>query len=338
MTTEFKTPESQLLDFHLERLDDAEREQVERRLAEDPGFAESSRRLGRLLKPLDYWQPGSHADRIADKVLAVIHNEQGRRIVRMDPELGGEYRPRFIPLRNLVAAAACVLLLIGVFVPGITTIRAQAQRTACASNLSTIFRGTALYREAFRRSLPYAGDLRPSAWLPGAAANRPYKSNSRHGFLLVKYGFGPTPRDFTCPSDENAEVMDVADFTAVDDFTRAANVSYDSLNLTGGEPTLRPQRNLVYLGDPSPLFKDARFDASVDPDTANSPAHGRGGQTLMMLDGRATWARTPVIGPDADNIWLAGGLRDYRGVESRASDDDVHLIPGYPRTDPRYAN
>lgn len=338
MNGEFKTPETELLDFHLDRLGEADRRRVEQQLGEDSELLERSRRLGRVLKPLDYWQPASHAEHVENRVLQLIRQARGPRVIRMDPDHVGEYRPRFLPVRNLVGMAACVLLLIGVFVPSLSTIRARAQRTACASNLAKIFGGVGLYRAAFGDSLPYAGDLSVSTWLPGAEPNRPYQSNSRHSYLLIKYGFGPTAHDFTCPADRRAEVMDVPDFTAANDFARATNVSYDSLNLAGGAPTLRPRRSIVYLGDSNPLFNNARFDASVDPDTANSRAHGRGGQMLMTLDGAVMWAPSPVFGPNADNIWLAGGLRDYRGDESRANADDIHLIPGYPRTDPQYVH
>jgi len=338
MSGEFRTPETELLDFHLDRLDDADRRRVEQELEEDSEFLERSRRLGRVLKPLDYWQPASHAEHVENRVLQLIRQARGPRVIRMDPEHGGEYQPRFLPLRNLVGMAACVLLLIGVFVPGLSTIRARAQRTACASNLAKIFGGVGLYRAAFDGSLPYAGDLTDAAWLPGAESNRAYESNSRHNYLLIKYGFGPTARDFTCPADSRAEVMNVPDFTAANDFARATNVSYDSLNLAGSAPRLRPRQNIVYMGDSNPLFNNAHFDPSVDPDTANSRAHGRGGQMLLTLDGAAIWAPSPVVGPNADNIWLAGRLRSYRGVEPRANADDVHLIPGYPRTDPQYVH
>jgi len=90
------------------------------------------------------------------------------------------------------------------------------------------------------------------------------------------------------------------------------------------------------MGDANPLFTRARFNASVDPDTANSLAHGRNGQTLLMLDGSARWVNSPLVGPNADNIWLAGTIRRYTGTESRMGPDDVQLIPGFPVTDPDF--
>ncbi len=333
MTTERPTPEELLLDFHLDRLDETQRAWLENELSRDAALAEKNRQLGRILQPLDYWQPAAPTDRLAEKIL-----EQARlpRVLQMDPQADTHYRPRFLPMRNMVAAAACVLLLVGVFVPGLSTMRDRSQRAACATNLSAIFAGTAIYREVFDDCLPYAGEVRDAAWLPTAERDRPYASNSRHSYLLLRNGFGPRARDFICPADANATPMVVDDFIAQKDFLRAANISYDALNLTAGKPNVRPQRSLVYMGDANPLFTRARFDASVDPDTANSLAHGRDGQTLLLLDGSARWVNSPLVGPDADNIWLAGTIRRYTGTESRVGPNDVQLIPGFPVTDPEF--
>ena len=43
---------------------------------------------------------------------------------------------------------------------------------------------------------------------------------------------------------------------------------------------------------------------------------------------------TPIYGPKRDNLWAAGHIRRYTGTETRASDNDVQLVPGYPATDP----
>jgi len=327
MTTERTNSEELLLDYHLDRLDATQRAWIESELNRDASLAEKSRQLGHILKPLDYWQPAAPTEHLAERILAQARRGRMPSVLQMPPDESSRYRPRFLPARELVAVAACVLLLVGFFIPGLSSMRDRSQRAACANNLSKIFAGTSVYRE-------YAGEVRNAAWLPSAQADRAYASNSRHGYLLIKQGFGPRVEDFICPADKNAVPMVVDDYVNRDDFERAANVSYDALNLTAGAQHLRPRRSLVYMGDPNPLFKRARFDASVNPDTANSLAHGSHGQTLLLLDGSAQWVDSPVVGPTADNIWLAGDIRNYTGTESRASADDVQLIPGIPVTDP----
>jgi len=336
MPTERPEIEELLLDFHLDRLDEATRAWLENELRLDSALADKNRQLGRVLQPLDYWQPAAPTDHLAARILEQARLQRLPRVLGVEPGTETHYRARFLPMRDMIAAAACILLLVGVFVPGLSTMRARSQRAACASNLRAIFAGTAVYREVFEDCLPYAGEVHDAAWLPTGAGDHPYASNSRHSYLLLKNGFGPRARDFICPADTHAVPMDVENFMGREDFARAANISYDALNLTAGHPNVRPRRSLVYMGDANPLFTKARFNAAVDPDTANSLAHGRDGQTLLMLDGTAHWANSPLVGVDADNIWLAGGIRSYTGIESRVGPNDVQLIPGFPVTDPDF--
>ena len=90
---------------------------------------------------------------------------------------------------------------------------------------------------------------------------------------------------------------------------------------------------IAYVSDVNPLFVGARFNASIDPDRTNSPAHRGKGQTVLTLDGSARWITRPVYGPKQDNLWLIGNIRSYKGTEVPAG-DDVQLVPGYPATDP----
>jgi hypothetical protein len=204
----------------------------------------------------------------------------------------------------------------------------------CAGNLASIFRGLSAYQDAFGALLPFAGTYAGASWLPGGATDRPYASNSRHTYLLVKLNYGPSPADFICPANKTGVPMPGADFAAYNDFANIYNVSYDSLNLAGESPNLRPPASVAYIGDTNPLFVGIRFNESVDPDRTNSPAHRGRGQTVLTLDGSTRWMTTPIYGPKRDNLWLAGHIRRYTGVETRASDDDVQLVPGYPATDP----
>lgn len=351
MNEERTTPEELLLDLHLDQLDDVQRVRIEGELRKDAALLEKSERLSRILQPLDCWQPTTAADRLADRILSHIRDRKGAfgprneteqpspAIIKMQPESAESYRPRFLPVRDLVAAAACLLLLVGVFVPGLSTVRARSQRAACANNLGSIFRGTSIYQETFNGSLPYAGQARRAVWLPSSDRSRPFASNSRHSYLLVKGGYGPSAKHFICPADKGAVPMVVDDFTTRTDFARVANISYDALNLRAGDHpgegvNLRPRRSLVYMGDPNPLFTRAKFNPTINADTANSRAHGRRGQTVLTLDGSTQWLQSPLVGPKGDNIWLAGKIRRYTGSESRSGADDVQLIPGLPATDP----
>lgn len=336
MEREERNLEELLLDWHLDRLGEPDRSWIEEELRRNAELRAKSDRLQRILEPLDNWGVPSPRPNLADKVLAYIE-ESVRKVEGAAPvpisghgHIGGA----FWSFRDLVAVAACLLLLVGVAVPGVTGLRSRAQRALCANNLGSIFHGVSSYRQDFAGALPFAGVLANASWLPGGARDRPYGSNSRHVYLLVKLNHGPTPKDFVCPAARSAKPMRVADLAAHRDFARACNNCYDSLNLAGSSPNLRPRARTPYLSDVNPLFVGARFNASIDPDRTNSPAHGGRGQTVLTLDGSARWMTTPIYGPKRDNLWLIGNIRRYTGVESPTNRDDVQLVPGYPATDP----
>ncbi len=344
MEHEDRGPEVELLDWHLERLEDEDRSRVEQELQGDAELRAISDRLGRILQPLDHWQVAPAPSHLADKVLAHIERStqpcavsdpasRGLQPARssVQPETTGSFRRApLLRLRDVIAAAACILLLVGVFVPGI---RDRSRRAICENNLGSVFKGTSVYQQTFAGSLPFAGHIPGASWLPGSGQGRPYASNSRHLYKLVKLNCGPEPKDFICPGDAKARPMSVDNLDAYDDFACARNISYDTLNLSGRRPNLRPAIPLAYLSDHNPLFVGGRFNESVNPGT-NSPVHRGRGQTVLALDGSVEFKRTPFHGSLQDNLWLIGNLRRYTGTESPTRDDDVQLVPGYPVTDP----
>lgn len=229
----------------------------------------------------------------------------------------------------MLAVAACLALLFGAFVPGASALRSRSQRILCAGNLHDIGLGLSQYQASFAGSLPFAGFAPDSTWLPGSDPTC-YSSNSRHVFLLHKNGFVSKGAAFLCPGSKNAAPMKVAALEGCEDFGDG-NISYDSHNLAGSLPNLRPTAVIAYLGDPNPLFIGAKFNGNVDPGVANSPAHGGCGQTVLFLDGRADYMRTPVYGQHKDNVWTIEGVRNYTGRETPSQPTDSFLVPGIPK-------
>ncbi len=331
-----------LLDLHLDRVSDEDRAWLESELERDALVRDKSDRMGRLLHPLDSWNVALAPGNLTDKVLARIREETGEsQPVPGDSGLrlfggtdGGRGSIRFPRMGNAIAVAACLLLMVGVFVPGVSELRYQSRRAACASNLRSIYGGVSTYQESYAGMLPFAGGSDGDSWLPGCSKESPFASNSRHPYLLVKLELGPELKHFVCPSDADGVVMETADFLRRDDFALARNVSYDSRNLSGGSPHLRAIKTTAYVGDRNPLFVNAEFNDTVDPATANSPAHRRRGQSILLLDGTAEFLIAPSYGPMADNPWILGDLMRYTGTESKMRADDAFLVPGLPVSDP----
>ena len=327
--------EELLLDWHLERVSDEERSWIEAELRRDAELRAKSDRLGRILQPLDHCRPGPVPTNLADNVLAFIKGATAPRSpVPINVDLRAPSRSPFFRMRELIAVAACLLLVVGVAVPGVSELRNRSQRALCASNLGSIFLGTTAYQQTFADSLPFAGGVAGASWLPGGEGGGTYASNSRHPYLLVKLRLGPKPKDFICPGSADAEPMAADQLAGHEDFVAARNVSYDSLNLAGPSPHLRPPVAIAYMGDANPLFVGARFNEAVDPTRTNSPAHRGRGQTVLLLNGSVQFVRTPIYDAKRDNLWTIGDLRHYSGTESPTRNDDAFLVPGYPVTDP----
>jgi len=326
------TPEDILLDLHLGRLDEADRALVEAELTRDAQLRTRSERLGRILRPLDQFQPAGAPTNLAERVLAYVDQSAGaaNSTIPFPAQVRGAGRAPFARWREWIAVAACLALLAGTAGPGLSSIRGRAQKAMCASNLGSIFRGASAYQEMFAGSLPYAGGFQNASWLPDADRTAPFASNSRHPYLLIKLKLGPKPKDFLCPGESAGQAMpdDGCDRRA--DFVHARSVSYDSLNLAGASPNLRPAATLAYMSDTNPLFVGARFNAALDPARANSPAHRGKGQTVLRLDGSAAFLATPVYAANGDNLWTITDVKAYRGNETTTRTDDAFLVPGCP--------
>lgn len=322
--------EDLLLELHLGTLEEPQRSWIEAELIRDAELRTKSDRLRGMLRPLDYAGTPSVPSGLVDRVLGAVHKADAESAQRKNrPWLrrsrgGGT----FVFRRDFLAAAASIALLASVAWPSLLAVRNQSQQSVCMNNLGSIFQGVRIYQATFAEALPYAGGG-AGAWL-GDCGDTPVASNSRHLYLVAKLNYVPDPAQFVCPSMPGGEAMSKEKLTSLNDFAAARNNSYDSLNLAGLSPNLRPTRNVAYLGDANPLFVGGKFHRGVDPYTTNSPAHRGRGQAVLLLDGSVNKLTSPVVG--ADNVWIAGDIRDYKGTETPANDRDSFLVPGCPES------
>ncbi len=325
-------PVDSLLEWHLGLVSEEDREQITAAIGRDPDLAARSERLGRILRPLDHWSVSSGPAQLAESVLAAVERADIRPLsdLAVVPADRGIIRLPFGRLRDLIAVAACLVALLSVSIPGISALRGRSQRALCANNLGDVFRGLSAYQTSFAGTLPFAGYAENASWLPQPGQRSASASNSRHVFLLLKHRFVPRAESFVCPCSPEGRPMNIAEADTRHDFAEAGNICYDSLNLAGQSPNFRPVVPIAYLSDANPLFVNARFNEGVDPQMANSPAHGGCGQTVLMLDGRAEYLRSPIYGSQKDNVWVIEGIRRYSGQEAPSRFDDAFLVPGFP--------
>lgn len=343
-----------LLDLHLDRLDDAERNRLTGRLACDERLAARCHALGRVLRPLDAYGavpvPATLADRIiaasgaASRALSEGRNEastgpnhhDGRddpppRPVRMSAcaEPGAAGGGRRLTLRDLAALAACIVMILFIVIPGAARLREEGRRTSCGDNFGAIYRAVTAYGQTFDDNLPQAEFIKGGSWLYSGPSDAPRASNSRHAFLLTKLGFAPDPSAFVCPSSLTAPPEALRDLTDAVDFPGPGHCTYDTLNMNGPTPRLSADNAITYASDPNPLFVDGYYNPAVNPNTTNTPLHKGEGQNVLSLDGQVRWVTSPFVNR-RDNMWLAGDRQVYRGTETQATPDDAFLVPGTP--------
>lgn len=320
-----------LLDDQLGQLSKAEAEQLAKALAADPALAARHQSVQRLLEPLDAWTtpppPGNLAERILAKIAAHDSSALVPTVSPLQTGSQGDFARRSpFSFRELLALAAVVTFFGAILVPGVSHMRMKSQRVACGNNLAGIGRAVSAYASDHSGALPRVRMIPGGKWLRFSDGNGPYSPNSRSPFLLLRFRYVLSPKQFLCPSNRDAVVMKVENAHALADFPDPRNCSYDSLNMGGPTPLLASAPRQPYMADANPLFVNGRFHL-VDPETHSPNHHKLGGQNVLFLDGSADWCVSPHYDHRGDNIWQAGSVRIYKGTEVQTSKHDTFLVP-----------
>jgi len=302
-----------------------------------PQAEELLAKLDQMLAPLDTWRAPTPPADLNQRIMSGIESVEKtisfeQAAAAMQPQAPAAPRGGwYFSIRDLVAAAAVITLLIGLFVPGYRNARSIVERNACQDNMSQIYAGLAGFANEHQGQLPYAGSQANTNWLGSHQATGNPGANARHMFLLVKEGYVPQARYFVCPSRPNDVPMDPQDCSRLNNFLRRGNVSYSMQNMAGQyRVTLNVDPNMAVLGDANPLFEGNAVRALLGENLSrlNSQAHGKGaGQNVLYLSGRILFAKAPTVGVAGDNIWQAGNLIHYTGTEVPQYLTDSFLVP-----------
>ena len=323
-----------LLDYVLERCDRAEAADVAAAVGADPQVAVRLDRLRATLAPLDTWTtPPPPASMVTDILDRIAVHEAGAALRREQPghelpsgDRAGAGGGRVFSLREALALAACIAILVSLLVPSVSAVRHGARRQRCASHLGDLGRAAAAYASANQGFLPYAGHLR-GAWLrqPG----QPQTSNTRHMYPLVKLGYVSAPKVLICPGRRDDTPMQADEVDRYNGFPNPRNRSYHQQFMARPLAVRAVVRPFVmpYVSDANPIFEGDTFNEDVDPATANSTSHGGQGQNVLFFDGSTRWCWTPIVQQSGDNMWQIGNLRRYSGSEVPIAATDVFMAP-----------
>jgi len=316
-----------LIDLSLGRCDPEVSAAARKRLAEDKQFSERHRNIENSLAALrlapEYEPPEGLVEATMDHIRR--HRQTQALIERQHP--APRSFARTFSLRELGALAAAAVLLAAVFIPSLIESHRRTLIGQCAANLGQVGYALQAYASANDGLLP--GVEREEPWLP--AAGRQAVSNSAGIFKLVTQGNAP-PTWFQCPAvgGESFVVQaGMTDFPAARyiDFSYHHSIGANRLRLD--DPALRGmQEHMAILADESPVFRGGRFHPEHLTARA-SENHGGRGHNVLYLDRHVAWKEQPDVGVQGDNIFLAGGIREYRGTERPTRADDSFLLPAY---------
>lgn len=361
MADPMDTFEARLLDWHLGQLDDAEAQTLKQELEASPALQAKSDHLAALLGLLEQnAAPEPPADlntRILSAVDALEAETANETTTLQDTaeadrhpilsfhetpretvpgERIGGFIPRYLAWRDMLAIAACIVLFIGIAVPGYFKAQSVATRHRCLNNLRQIYTGLDNYAQANANVLPFLDYVPEGTWRRDGMDGRPVASNTRHVYRLLEQGYTPDPNIFVCPAAPNGKPMARDDIQRHHDFPHPTNNSYSFVFLNTPEgrrlAVLKkdPKRQMVLAADRNPHLADdlpARI-ARRARNLANSPLHDNGaGQNVIYPDGRGGWYTTPNVGVAGDDIYRAGELKDYTGTEKPQSETDTFLVP-----------
>ncbi len=303
-------------------------------------------RVSRVLSLIDAWPAAEPPADLAARTLAQI--EQTRQQAQFDRQIralalaggpAGSFR-RFA-WNDLAAVAAMLIAAFSLGLPMLSSSRAQSRQIACADNLRAAGAAMGSYAADNQGQMPRLGNFEGQPWFlvgqgvdADAASGQPHRvrSNSAHLFVLVRRGY-VHPGSLACPENQHAPgTLSAQAF----DWPSAPAVSYSYQNQFTARPLiLEHAPHMAVLADKNPLFVISRDGQTHQirlhfrrdlPADAISEMH-RGSQNMLRGDGAVSWARTPVLPDNQDNIWLLDDVGDYKGNESPARPDDAHLIP-----------
>lgn len=325
-----KRPE--LIDLICDKLDETEAAALRAQIAADEELRREADAANGIAAVLDQWQVTTD-DQLEDRVVARVAAE----IAAPKPKVvaPSNDRPPVIlrmgNLRDIIAAAAVIVLVVGLGVPGFLNMKSRNQRIGCANNLALLGQGLQQYAATYASSLPFAGWDASNSWQMQDAEREAAMPNRAHMFPLLQQAYVTDPRLFICPS-KNDVPLTREDLESLRNFPEARNLSYAYYNMAGVRPRLGDTPNLPILSDDNPLFENGtpvfllKRITGQDPTLVNSTAHRGAGQNVLLIDGRVKFTKTPLVGIDNDNIWTLQNVVDYDGHEGPATATDSHLI------------
>jgi type II secretory pathway pseudopilin PulG len=317
-----------LIDYLLGRASPEQAHRVEARLQSDDAFRRRKDAVANTFAAIRLLPQAAPPAGLVSRTVALVAQARKTEQSVARRETARPWAVSTFTLKEALAVAASILLLVSVLIPSLRQARIKAMQGQCASNLGQMGTAISAYASENNNLLPAAMDHKEQ-WL--ANGTQPVVSNSAALFKLVSANLASV-WVFQCPAMGKESVLVQPGMT---DFPNSKAIAYSYQHSITPEGQIRrdrftpsEQESMVIAGDQSPIFADGQFHP--DRVTAStSENHGSAGQNVLYLAGYTRFATQPNIGVQGDNIFRSGSLVEYSGNETPSTRVDSFLLPAY---------
>jgi prepilin-type processing-associated H-X9-DG protein len=344
--TPLSSQQKQLLfDYALGLTSQAETHEAEELVASDEEAARTHQAFKNAISPLENYEIEPCPDQLVDATVArfqeVFEKETSEdRFSR--PLMEEPARPQVIRVpawrnfANLAAVAAAIVLIGGIIVPAVGLSRQKVYQEQCRSQLRGVYLGLDNYVDDHDGKLPHVATTTGAPWWKVAYQGQENQSNTRHPWLLARYGYVDSDA-FACPGSKKEKPVKLTaqqaaqynDFPSREDVRFSMRMCCPEL----GQMTLSQRR--VILADANPLSEklpsndSASMSVRLNKDLLrNSANHNRRGQNVLFCDGSVEFSKDRKVA--TDDIYTLNRMSDgceITGTETPATVEDAFLAP-----------
>ncbi len=332
-----------LIDYYFNLDDPEQRQETANLLATDSELNEIYQGLSRSLSPMKTWEEEQPPAGLADKTLATIKEHQQARVLAnasaamantpdtLSPIKSNTERARWIlgNLRDLIAVAAAVMLIMMVSRPGVHYARGISDRYQCASQMKSVGQAVSQYAQHNNGKYPLAQYQPGQRWWASNQNEAVQTPTTQSIVLLIKNG---APAGiFICPSKRPTTQPVSPNHQPAKHYINPALVNYSPRLVSNGYDTSAAGRSTeVLFADKNPLFANYRtgnpdhesyLQITAHLKKLNSPNHNGTGQHVLFKDNRVEFFKTRFIGIGQDDIYTIRNTEHYRGTELPSSGD-----------------
>ena len=248
--------EELLLDEQMGLLDPADRQRLEEALAERPELRAKRERLAGALEPLDALTPPAAPPHLVQSVMARI--ESADQTYEFDTSRGaasgaGSVVSALVSLREIVAVAAAIMIIVGIFVPSYYGVRDLNQNAPIGAGVGNVAGGLGEYVGGGQRPIVQPG----ASWLPVDTTSVRELSETRHPYLRLKWTYvRPLP---------DADALRPGDAKGYDDLEELQSLYRSHMGSPNSAMRFRLHTPSSAPADRTPILRDGQFKPLTDP-------------------------------------------------------------------------